>query len=98
MRSVDRPFIARWLSSLPSLGQPSQIGKAVNASAVPVSPARLDRISADDLKIGEFKTVFGIVYPTRAGHDVAEHVWLAAACRAWTGATEKLQIEIRFGS
>jgi hypothetical protein len=72
--------------------------KTVNAGAVTIAPCRLHRISADNLKSREFKAAIGITGPAWAGHNIPEHIRLAAAGRTGTGAPEQLEIEIRLGS
>ena len=68
---------------------------SINAGDVTVAPARLHGISADDLETSELKAVIGItdIRP----HDVAKDVRLAPASRAWAGASQHFQTEIRFG-
>src|SRR5437879_2215371 len=73
--------------------QTPQILKAVNAGAVSIAPARLQRVTADNFEPGELKT-FVRVSHVQSG-DIAEHIRLAAARRARTRAAQKLQIEER---
>ena len=71
-----------------------EILKTVNAGAVTICPARLNCVTANNLKIDELETVVRV---TRVGsHDISEHIRLATTGRARTGASEKLKIEIRF--
>src|SRR4051794_27592680 len=72
----------------------TKILKAVNAGVVSVSPARLNGIAADDLKSGKLKAVVRVTHVRP--QNVAEHVRLAAARRARTRASQKLQIQKRF--
>src|SRR5207253_5465730 len=77
-----------------SLSQATQVSKAVNTGAVPIGPARSQRITAHDIESGEMKTFRRIRYVR--SHDVPDHIRLTAARRARAGAAKKLQIKIRF--
>jgi hypothetical protein len=80
------------------LRQAPQILEAVNPGPVTISPVWLNRVTADDFESNEVKAIVGVTDPTWAGQDISEHAWLAAAGRARTGATQKLEIEIRLRS
>src|SRR5438046_6367628 len=77
-----------------SLSQTSWILKTVNTGAVSVAPSWLHSIAAHDAETDKNKALLRI--SQMRTRDVAQHVRLATARRAWTRATEKLQIEIRF--
>ena len=70
--------------------------EAVDARIVPIVPARLQGITADDIETRQLKTSRRIAH-VRPG-DVAEHIRFPAARRARTGTAKELQIKIRFRS
>jgi hypothetical protein len=72
--------------------------KAVDAGGVPVVPAGLHRVTADNFEPSKLKAVIGVTDRAWAGHNISEHIRFAAAGRTWTRAPEKLEIEIRLDS
>jgi hypothetical protein len=75
-------------------GDASEILETVNAGVVTILPGWLQRVTADNLKFGELKTVVGVAHV--GPHNVSKNVRLSAASRAGTSPAKKLQIEIRF--
>lgn len=77
-------------------GEAPKILERVEAGAVTVSPARLERIPSDVLPAHEFKTGIRVthVWP----RDVAENIRLAPARSAGAGAPERLQAKIGLGA
>src|SRR5207247_11425108 len=74
-RTAKRSEVLSLVSSRSQrLRYPPEILKTVDAGAVSVRPARLDRVTANDFETSKFKAVVGITDPARAGHNVAEHV------------------------
>jgi hypothetical protein len=60
-----------------------------------VAPARLQGVTADDIKTIELKAFIGV--GDGGPDDVAENVRFATAGRTWAGATKDLEVQIRFG-
>ncbi len=76
-----------------SLPQAPEVSKAINARAVSIRPARLQRVAAHQIEADKLKTLVGVNH-VRPRH-VAQHIWFTAARRTRTRATEKLQSEVR---
>ena len=76
------------------LPQAAQVSKAVNSSVMPVGPARLKGITANELKSRQLKTFF--VMGHKRTRNVTEHVRFAATRCARTRAPQQFQFEIRF--
>ena len=86
--------IGRFQASLTgSFSQASEISKAINARAVSIGPARLQRIAAYQIKADKLKTFVTVIH--MRARDVAQHIRFASAYCARTGAAEKLQREVR---
>lgn len=61
---------------------------------MPVSPARLHGITADEVKAGKLKTLWRVA--DIRSRNIAENIRLASTCSARTGTAEQFQAEIRF--
>src|SRR5205814_1129000 len=74
-----------------SLPEAAQVSKAINSCAVSVCPARLQCITADQVEADQLKTFVGVGHMWTQG--IAEHVRLAAACRAGARAPQQLKFQ-----
>jgi hypothetical protein len=79
---------------LQSFSQSAQVSKAINSSAVSVSPARLQSVAAYEIEADELKT------RTRMSHvrpqHVTEHIGFAPASSARACASQRLELKKRF--
>ena len=71
-----------------------EILKTVNPGAVTIRPPRLNCVTADKLKIDQLETVVRVAHAW--SQNISQNIRLATARRARTGASEELEIEIRF--
>ena len=62
---------------------------------MPVAPARLQGVAADDIKTIELKTLCSVGHG--GSDDIAENIRLTTARRTRAGTTKKLQVQKRFG-
>jgi hypothetical protein len=84
------------LSSGIILPQTAKVSKAINAGVVPVTPAGLQRITADQIESDEFETSFGIADVwTR---NMTKDIGFATARRAWARAPQYLDLQKGFGA
>src|SRR5690349_4967752 len=82
--------------SATSLCQTPQVSKAINSAAVPVRPARLQRITAHYLEADQLKTFVGV--SDMWTRNVAEHVRFATARSTRTCATQHFEFQKRFSA
>src|SRR5689334_21150817 len=79
-----------------SFSQTAEISKAVNSRVVSIGPARLQRISAYQIKAEKLKTFVGVTH-TRA-REIAQHIRFASARRAGTCAAQHFKFQKRFSA
>ncbi len=64
--------------------EPAKVLERIKSSAVTIAPSRLKRVATYQFPTAQFKTLARVA--DFGPENISEHVWLAAARCAWTGA------------